>query len=236
MKRLLRSWLSNSPLVLHQALYWAERVNRPGRQRNVAMFHAGRSGSTVLCKMLGQSDKVYWPGEVLTGLRSEYMRNLRSERRAEVALRLSMYRRRIPVFGFDTQPINLLDYFPGKTPADYVAFLKACGFTHFIILERRNLLKRFLSAQLALQFGRWHSRHHAEAPPKITLGFEHVGFREGFQDVVTRQRDYYRHVREAVGDAPSLDLVYEDDILQSPYKAYEKCWRSNSVTQYVRMT
>lgn len=69
-------------------------------------------------------------------------------------LRLRMLMAGRHYYGFESQPtqVQRMDV---TIPA-YIQRLEALGFDRFVLLERKNYLRRFVSIKLARRTSRWH--------------------------------------------------------------------------------
>ena len=155
-------------------LYTALRQSkvRQTRRINVAMFHIGRCGSTVLGDMLNQHPEIDWGSELFSDFANRYPKKSGKLRAASNIIRDSMIRSNKSAYGFET------NYLPEQQLgrdgvdiqlSDYVEFLKNNGFSHFIILHRKNYLRRALSVQVGVQKGVWHSKNKIGTPNKVRL-------------------------------------------------------------------
>ena len=124
----------------------------------------------------------------------------------------------------------------GLTIEQAVEFFKRKNLNHFIFLQRRNVLRKYISGQLGKINTFWHKRK-GEALPADYRSLLHVDFADGGKmsgrtdcNMLTRldaEQAYNQSMRDYIAEARQrgerwLHLVYEDDIEQSPKVAYEK--------------
>lgn len=198
---------------------WNRVLGRTPTSR-VAMFHVGRSGSGVLADLVGQHSGVSWDGEVVEHNRSLWSRADRFDRfvaRRSAAAGRCIYGLELKFFHARLLDMPLDDLF---------ARLDALGFDRFVILERRNLLRKVVSSAVYhanrkahIAAGRAPERIRVEIDPaelridRIALPLiEHLdGYRDGF-----------RWLRERLAGRDVLELTYEDDVAKDPGAGYRK--------------
>lgn len=197
------------------------------------MLHVGRVGSTVICDMLKQHLEIHSLGEIwnrkhsrlhLSAGFNDYVRSRDPYR----PLKRQMLRHSRLKLVFE---IKFLPEHHLKMLADdieqYVHAVTRLGVTKFILLERRNLLRRAVSGQILRRSGISHVKSGQEfQTPKILLDLEAVPLGHAFVPLETffeRIRDGYAEARRATSEWPTLELVYEEDVMSDPRVAYKKC-------------
>ncbi len=215
-----------------KAHYTVLRLTRreQGDAQRVAMLHIGRVGSTVLARQLGQHPDIRWHGEIFEPEHKKYTRNLgtrpyRMPRDPLWKLRYALYRQDRRWLGFEMKfmPQHHLKL-TGQTLADFIGALEVLRFSHFIVLRRRNLLRRFLSGAILEQTRRAHRPEAGQAPrnrirldcERIPLGEVHLPLLEAI-DIVTEQ---HRQLDELLADRQVLQLEFEADVEADPRAAY----------------
>lgn len=174
----------------------------PLRKGNVVLFHQARSGSSVLADLMGQHPEVMWGGEIFhhfPGRRQDAVKKLKG--------RMLYAGRRF--YGFDLQLYQLKPI--GFELPDFIAQLKQLGFSHFAMLERRNLVRLVISALNARQSGVWQKKGQSKPEFKgieIDLETAMLQFLETDQE--------RKVVHDARGDFP-VSLIGWLDYLQSGY-------------------
>jgi hypothetical protein len=218
MKRMLKTRLMDHPPIRRAVL----RRRAAQRRSNVAMFHTGRCGSTVLGGLLNQHPDITWASELFLSMRKRF-----GDRSVRDVLRESMYASGSAVYGFETKYLRGQQLRPewiGMPLQEYVALLQEMGFSEFILLRRRNHLRKVVSAAIARERGAWHARSLPGAPlrvhldiEKVTIGNQDFPLIPLFQEIDER----YAMLRDLVRSDRVLELNYEDHVMNDPRVAYE---------------
>lgn len=214
-------------------------------QRGVALFHVGRSGSTVLGDLLDQNSALHWDGEIYehafqrverkTGplflpsntspfeLRAQpWSALLPSDALEYLRRRIAQTQKR--VYGFEVKFFHLR--FFGMSLVDYVEGLKGLGFDAFVILKRRNLLKMVVSSLVAAQRKQYHFRNAQGVqrrsivldPEKVANDREQKPLLEFFE----KYEAMFALLEELLIGERMLELIYEDDLLEDPQHGHRK--------------
>jgi hypothetical protein len=198
----------------------------------VVMFHIGRSGSTVLADMLGQTPTIHWDGEIYA-FQYQAHEKLRGPFRVGAVEphfdHLELLRRRVGLFpgsiyGFEVKFFHLLH---GRLPLErFLNFLNELGFDKFIILKRKNYLRKIISSLVARQTGAYHLPVGASAPRRrIVLNVRHLEMDRQSNSLVGFLQDYkdnFDKLDFLLSRHDVLNLTYEDDIEFDPLAAYRK--------------
>lgn len=227
---LLRQWLDHSPGAGIYIRSLRRRVHTllrsRGRVANIAMLHAGRCGSTVLSDLLKQHPGFHWDGEPFENMLPAYSR-MSAEHRAEHVIGNSLYFRDCRYYGFDSKYLpeqHLSPDLANKTPAAYVELLERLGFTHYILLNRRNHLRRAASVAIGTQTGVWYSSRPGEKvavridPDRFVSYGREMTLLQYFDSIEKRHAAF----RDLLVGKRLLELVYEDDIQADPCLGYRK--------------
>ena len=207
------------------------------RPCNIAAFHLGRSGSRVLGDLLTQHPRIAWAGELfgpgrLSGITKQWPM-LPRDPLDILRLRMTMAGHRC--FGFETQPTEIEHL--NMTLPQYVRKLEDMKFEHFIILERKNHLRRIVSMMAARSTSQWHLRKGEAAPlvhieldvDRLLLGRGRDTERRTLVAQLRREEESVRVLKEELGGRRLLCLTYEDDIAPGPESAYKRvCEFTNS--------
>ena len=207
---------------------------RPG---SVAMFHIGRSGSTVLGDMLNQNPKVFWDGEIYHpyvdwGGEKALATGKSTKIDPVQLLRERMVNSGKRFYGFETKFYHL-----DRTNiqlSDYINGLESLEIRHFIILKRENYLRKIISSSVAFNKRQSNLRdekglfYHclSEKKPelhKIELNTERVdidGDIKSLLEHLHKYHDNFLHLEAELADKQVLKLSYEDDIARDPLMAY----------------
>lgn len=202
-------------------------LRRRNRVANIAMLHAGRCGSSVLADLLGQHPGFRWVGEPFENMLPAYYR-MDARRRAEAVIGNSLYFRDCRYYGFDSKYLPEQHLHPdlaNKTPAEYVALLDRLGFTHYILLDRRNHLRRAISLAIGTQTRLWNTDRSPprEARARIDPGrFTSYGREMPLERYFESLEERHGEFRRLLQGHRLLELTYEDDIERDPRTAYHK--------------
>lgn len=198
----------------------------PARLGNVAMLHAGRCGSSVLADLLKQRPDFRWAGELFESMPPIYYR-MDARRRARERIGNALWRWRTPYFGFDTKVLpeqHLHADLANQTVEEYVALLESLGFRHFILLGRRNHLRRAVSVAVGGKTGQWNTTG-AVARARVTLDparFASYGATLPLLDYFRALDAVHARVRAALQGRHVLELEYEADLQADPRAAYAR--------------
>lgn len=226
-----KSWIkrsaSRSPALLAMGAMVREAMHKEGRIGNIAMFHAGRCGSTVLGDLLNQHPKIFWDGEIFEGRILEHAKFSGPSDAVRLFIRIYMYRQTTAFYGFETKftEEHHLRAQRIAMPVDqYLELLRNLGYAHFIVLQRRNYLRKAVSAAVGRKRRQFHHRSNRPSLTRVRLDVDH--FRSGnrhwplleyFQSLDERYANLEHHLRAD----RTLKLVYEDDIMENPKAAYQ---------------
>lgn len=201
---------------------------RPG---NAVMFHLGRSGSTVLGRMLGQHRRIFWRGELYDPIFRQWRRENNGiecvrtmpEDPALILrrdMRLAFHR----VYGFEMKPFHF--GLIGRSLDAMFSEFDALGFTHFILLERRNRLRKIVSSLVAHESGTYHLSTTESArlrPVHVNIEEIQIDFAsKPLIDFLTDYDDRMQAITERLAGRRVLSLSYEDDIENDPHLGYQR--------------
>jgi hypothetical protein len=194
--------------------------------QRVAMFHIGRSGSSVVTSMLSKHRDLHWDGEVYEAKFKAAERELSDVKPAYrfdpvKLLEERLYASKALHYGFEVKffHLQILDI----TLRTYISGLKNLGFI-FICLRRRNYLRKVVSSLIGHRYGKFHMRSGEIAQLKqIYVDVARIeidrtskplmDFLKGFQ--------YQWHSLSMMLDGERvLNLTYEDDVRDGPEAAY----------------
>ena len=221
----VRSRLS---LIRLQSVSRVRRVahGRPARG-SVAMFHVGRSGSTVLARMLGRHSQVRWGKELFYDVESKIPGFRPTPRWVRSAIEVAVYAQRCGYFGFETKATQFGPHCISMTVEEYVSLLQGLGFRHFIVLTRNNLLRVLVSGLVGNQSGKWHTASGPSAPTRVTVDPDQPWgpWAGSLTDILDYYRNYYAELEMPLTHQARLDLNYEADIEGDPAVGYQKICR-----------
>lgn len=202
---------------------------RPGR---VAMFHIGRSGSTVLGGLLAQHPGIFWDREIYEREFREWQTRHGRFKVGDpqpaldpirhLQQRVSRGGRRW--YGFEVKFFHLEH---AQLPlATYVTQLREVGVTRFLVLRRKNYLRKIVSSMIASTTRQWHVGRGGEArKATITIDPARVPIDRNDRSLLQLLESYergFRGLQALLRPGEVLHLTYEDDVQTDPAQAYAK--------------
>ncbi len=193
----------------------------------ILVFHIGRSGSTVLGDLLNQDRGIFWDGEVAR----EYFGDASSSSGCiddfkEIFSKRQVLSGKRRWYGCEIKFFHL-----EKLNWEIKQFLADCvesGFTHFVVLERKNYFRKIISSLLASSSGVWHQAK-SESPRKksIFVDVDRVNIDENSDPLLRTLEKYdsqFSNLKAAFDElsVPNIWISYEDDLLPNPIVAYKK--------------
>ena len=222
-------------LLRHLGLTPRAPYSRPG---SVAMLHIGRCGSTVVASQLLQNSRIHWSGELFLGdsLLADSFRRQSSDRwpwgksrffpfapYLYIGERMQQARKGL-IYGFEVKYYHIR--LNGLTFAGFVATLKRLGVTHWILLTRRNTLRKVVSGVIGNSVNYYQvDKGKKSTRNPIVLETDHVRIESQDRpllDVLRQSEQDQVIMRELLGNEALLQLYYEDDIEHDPTRAYAR--------------
>lgn len=202
---------------------------RPG---NVAMFHVGRVGSTVLAGMLQQHRRIFWAGEVFQREHDRYMDAAESgtyvvPQEPMKVLRMEMREARNRMFGFEMKFLEEHHLkVVGLDLEHYVDALSELGFERYVVLRRKNVLRRLVSGVVLRDTGQFHIRSDKERRKRrfhldlnrIPLGARYLNL----VDAIDMIEGGHERLDRLLADRQVCNITYEEHISDDPFVAYRK--------------
>ena len=202
----------------------------PRRRANAVMFHIGRSGSTVLADLLAQHADCFWSGEI-------YERAFQTLERQGTPLQSGavpldpvqflahvMSRADKPIYGFELKFYHLQLF--GVALEDFLSLLDALEFRHFVVLERRNALRKIVSSLVAQQKNKYRQPSGEQASlTRVRLDVDalHVDRTTGpLVGFLQTYQERFRRLDQLLAGRSVLRLTYEDDIEPDPRIGYRR--------------
>jgi len=193
------------------------------------VFHVGRSGSTVLGDMLNQHSLVHWDNEIYEPVLAAWAESGELQRRGNAAEALAFLKARMAkspkaLYGFEVKFFHLQRF--NAPLAMYLEGAEKLGVRRFIVLRRRNTLRKVVSSLVAHQKNQFHiPADRQAAPTAITIDVNSVAIDRDRKPLIAFLEDYescFGQLRTLLSARAHLELVYEDHILTDPSVAYRR--------------
>lgn len=195
----------------------------------VVNWHIGRCGSSVLGSLLAQQPEITYSNEIF----SPYMPRRRGSRvlpLLEEVLEQAQQGVQTPFHLFEVKhlPAQNLGLYPGLAASDWLSRFARLGCTHHVLMCRRNGLRRMLSHVRASRTGVYVSSNDAACPDQpVTMPLEHIthGFESrSLVEWLQAYEEGHGLMQRVFTQAQVrwLELVYEDDIEESPLQGYQR--------------
>jgi hypothetical protein len=201
----------------------------------VAMFHTGRSGSTVLERMLNQHPNIIADGEVFAVAYKDYL-NQQPPISAEAFFDLHMAQtsQQHPakaLYIFQVKYLSGLDlsHFDKSLPK-HLSFLRRRGVARAIVLTRKNTLRRLVSTLIAVERGQYHQPADTAAQP-VTVYLDvdrvHLGGTFELANLLQQVEDERSQLLRGLCDTgfKVIELEYETHIEPDPKIACDQVQR-----------
>lgn len=206
---------------------WTPNPNPDRRRANCVMLHTDRCGSTMLGNLLERHPSIFWDGDVFGRSRRRWLDRGGSDESWE-ADPAAVLRRRMrlagrAIYGFGARPWEIEQ--TGLSLDGFVEILLGAGFDRFILLERRNTLRRVVSSRRAQVAGS-HRRRSSRA--KLRVDPDRVRFDGREASLLEHLREHDRRLnelRERLAGQALLELEYERDIRSDPRPGYARACR-----------
>ena len=192
------------------------------------MFHMGRSGSTVVARLLDQHPQIYWGQEIYLPIFKPYRKTMTPDTRFEVDPRDLLEKasrwagRRY--FGCEVKFWHLER--TGVELTDYLDLLRDFGVDRYIILERKNYLRRLASSRI----GTTHDRMEVKRSATTSLHTAELRLRyhvKGMGEVplltyLQDQEAQFARLRKLLANEEVLELAPAVDIFPDPIQGYRR--------------
>lgn len=202
-------------------------ISRIFRNKNIAMFHIGRCGSTVVGNMLNSHPDIAWGGELFEEIMA-VDRRLENASDVKNIISNNCYSNIKKYYGFETKYMpqtHLSADCINMSLKSYIDLLCELTFTKFIVLHRRNYLRRAVSGEVGRKRGEWHSEKDVKNPTRVRLDIHAFKYGQSTHELIDLFRLFdnnYKSLKDCISEQNALDLFYEDDILNDPTEAYMK--------------
>lgn len=217
-KSAVRRYLSNHRVPAEVVSQTMGLFTKPIRKTNVVMFHIGRCGSTVVGTLLNQHPKIRWGGEVFASLKRKYGRDswVWEDPFRMIKLRTNIHICR--VFGVEIKKKHFGDVEMDKK--SIVNRLEKLGYEKYVLLKRKNYLKREVSRIVGDVMENWNFEEEV-TPPKVkipVLNSDGKTIIKHFKEI----DNFYKNLEKNVRNKDCLKISYEKDIEEDPKRAFNK--------------
>lgn len=223
----IKQQLYKIPVVRRLHYKYNEIKNKKIRQQNIAMMHIGRVGSTVIGDMMNQHPDIFWDGEPF-----EKLMRIGSEKPdnfVETTIRKSQNKQISKLFSFATKFLpeqHLWEECIDMDLESYIKLLQNMGFKRYIIIKRKNYLRQVISILVGEKKKKWHSKKEVNEATKINVPINNFESEYKLKlpliDYFNRIDRQYSLLEEILNPDQVLIINYEKDIMNDPFKAYNK--------------
>lgn len=196
-------------------------------EKRVAMFHIGRCGSSVLARQLEHHRKIAWSREIYEPFFKKADATPSLPLHSHVpdpfgTIESAITATTRQVFGLEAKPYHLRRL--GISKQDFMETLCTLGFDSFIVVDRKNKLRKIASSIKAHRSGVFHLKTGSTpAFEKIHIDPEGVSIDRSTTPLIKLIEEYEHDmaaIRTLLSGRNVLHLTYEDDIQHHPYEAY----------------
>ncbi len=224
----IKRYIKNNKFLYKKILDFKYKKNKKIidkiRIGNIAMFHNGRVGSTVLSDLLNQHPKIQWDGElyVKRGIFFKHFKDIPIE-----FLKLKIYQQKTQYYGFEIKAMNNQHLAKDRLNMSFNDFLNTLNnlnFNFFINIERKNYLRQYISLQKARLKSIKHTNKKIK-PEKIFIDVNNTVINRTNDTLINNFKkidNHYENIKNNLKDKKTLFLTYEKDILPNPKIAYSK--------------
>jgi LPS sulfotransferase NodH len=211
------------------SLLWGK--NSSSCASRLAMFHIGRCGSTVVAKLLEQHRNIYWANELYEPIFKQWNRLNPDFTQPGIMpmhpikyLKKSISKSSSETYGFEIKPYHFR--LVGMTLEDYLKEIESIGFHKFIVLDRKNKLRKIISSIKAKQSGVYHLKIGSNPKiEKINIPVHEIQIDHECKSLLEFIDDYIKDIKlvdHILQNKNCLKLTYENDIESDPLIAYSK--------------
>ncbi len=186
----------------------------------VVLLHEGRVGSTALGVVLDRQPRLFWDGEAYTKLavngKNIYKAHLRSSELPKIYLSKRTYHSLGATYGVEIK-FNQISKYRDCVMEELIMLKELFPVTSFVVLVRKNMIRRLVSILNGIQRGVWHSGQPSNS--RISIDVDDIGG-WGITLIEWLEKGYEHRLRlsqalDAMGEHV-LNLNFEDDISVDP--------------------
>ena len=215
---------------------------QPRTSGHVLMLHTGRSGSTLLASMLDRHPEMFCDGETIERpfhqlAHAEGTSIAKQFGAIDLGAAVGHLDKRIRrlsagrIYCAELQPYQL--EMMGAALPDLLAAIEPLGFDRFIILNRRNHLRKIVSHMIATTYNRHHVKGESiKSAPTTRLNPDRCFVGHRMRELVEQIDEYEAFFHESsqlLRGHQVLHLDYDADISSNPQQAY------HSVCKFLRV-
>lgn len=234
-------FLANHHVVARAVSCTTGVFTRPIRETNVVMFHAGRCGSTVVGMLLNQHPQINWIGEILAKFREKFGDSswVWEDPKTMIKMRTNIHPCR--TLGLEIKRSQIIN--TNINESKVIKLLKRIGYEKFIILKRKNYLRKKISEIVASKMGKMNVDKRVKTPKvrmPVSMGKWDVHTEFVKNDTLTdhfeRLDKFYKKIEKALKKFELLSLSYEEHVKDDPKKAAEEiCKFANLETHEMKI-
>lgn len=203
---------------------------------SVAMFHIGRSGSTVLGNLLNQNPNILWNGEIYHPYVDWNGQKVVSRGKEATIDPVHLIRKKALRAGRRYYGFEVKFYHLDRTRislSDYIQRISDIGVDRFIVLKRKNYLRKIVSSSVSFNKYQlnlrsiYSSDHHSNSAAatlhKISLNIDNINIDASQKSLIEHLRCYHHNFQKLdaeLENKQALRLTYEDHIAQNPIDGY----------------
>lgn len=202
-----------------------DRCKENRSSTRVVMFHIGRSGSTVLGDLLNQHRSICWDGEIYRELFAKFggqMKDMRISDDPYLFLSSRIARSKKPCYGFEVKFFHLRII--KRQLQDYMKDLDSAGVDRFIVLRRRNYLRKIVSSIVMRATGVTHIPSNKTADlVKVRVEVDRIALDREVKPLMYFLESYEENfslLNELLSDKTCLSITYE--MIFNP----TRCWHT----------